>query len=236
MFNELLGEYGIHHVYTTPYNPSSNGLVERVNRTLAELLRNLSATHSTWDDYIPRAVVLYNSSYHSELKMSPSSYLLTKPFDLDPSTPLAESETQYWREGNPAFSPFEKGHLVLRKTVWKGRNVADKLADRYTGPYEIVSRRRNRVTYIIRKCSDGTEQRAHHTQLRRYHNPPKYITSHTAYKRLTQVEGTETEDGDGEERKDPDEAPHGDIYSLLVGRTPIMISTAPRKMRSSKAQ
>ena len=38
-FNEMLHRYGITHQYTTPNKPSSNGLIERANRTLLELLR-----------------------------------------------------------------------------------------------------------------------------------------------------------------------------------------------------
>ena len=33
-FNEVLVRYGISHIYSTPYHPSSNGAVEQLNRTI----------------------------------------------------------------------------------------------------------------------------------------------------------------------------------------------------------
>ncbi|RXG73158.1 Pro-Pol polyprotein [Armadillidium vulgare] len=38
-FEELLILHNIKHIYTTPYNPASNGITERVNRTLIQYLR-----------------------------------------------------------------------------------------------------------------------------------------------------------------------------------------------------
>lgn len=36
---ETLQEFSIKHCFSTPYNPSGNGLVERANRTIKELLK-----------------------------------------------------------------------------------------------------------------------------------------------------------------------------------------------------
>ena len=38
-FQQMLDEWEIEHVQTTPYMPSSNGLAERMIRTLSEILR-----------------------------------------------------------------------------------------------------------------------------------------------------------------------------------------------------
>ena len=75
-FNAVLQEAGIEHVYSIPYKPSSCGLVERVNRTMTKLLRNLSACPDSWDDDLPCSVILYNTTRHTELGMSPSQYIL----------------------------------------------------------------------------------------------------------------------------------------------------------------
>lgn len=42
-FEELLQEHNIKHIYSTPYCPSSNGACERVNKTLTEFLKGLTA-------------------------------------------------------------------------------------------------------------------------------------------------------------------------------------------------
>lgn len=40
-FEELLQKFSIKHVFTSPLKPASNGAVERVNRTIGEVLRSL---------------------------------------------------------------------------------------------------------------------------------------------------------------------------------------------------
>jgi hypothetical protein len=188
-FNLLLDEYSINHVFTTPYKPSSNGIVERVNRTVLELLRNLRVEKSTsWDDEISRVVTFYNSSPHSELGMSPSCYLLEMKHDLTPHLPVPAEDVEYWRTGNPSFVSFKLGQKVLRKVVFMGRNVIDKLADRYEGPYKVLKKNSNNVSYIIKHTTTGREIRAHHTQLRRYFEPPAYLTEHPCFPRVVQGE------------------------------------------------
>ena len=194
-FNQLLGEYGIKHIYTTAYKPSSNGLVERSNRTLIENLRSVGATASDWDTHVSKVVTLYNSSYHAELQESPCSRLLTRSHKLLVEGPMPDREKDHWREGNPSFRPFKRGHLVWRKVVFSGRNVTNKLADRYEGPYKVIIVNGNKVTYIVQDMETKRAHRVHHTQLRRYYSPPKYLLDHPSYKRLST--GDESYSGGG---------------------------------------
>ena len=183
-FRDLLDEYGIRKVLTTPYKPSSNGLVERSNRTLTELLRNLSAQSGNWEGDLAKAVTVYNSTYHSEICMSPSQFLLTKNHDSINRPLVPCHETAYWKEGNPSFAPFHKGQKVLKKVTFKGKLVADKFAARFEGPYTVVSLT-SKVTYLLKCEESGVETRAHHTQLRRFYDPPRYLLQHPAYERIT---------------------------------------------------
>ena len=182
-FKQLLESYGIRHTVTTPYKASSNGLVERSNRTILEALRLEESTDS-WLDSIYRVVVRYNNSYHSEIKATPADYLLSVAHDVVPKPVVPLPEVELWREGNPSFSPFKVGQLVLRKQIFQGNNVTDKLKDRFVGPYKVVLRNRNRVTYVIEECQTGHRQRAHHSQLRRFYEPPPYLKRHPVYERL----------------------------------------------------
>jgi len=84
--------------------------------------------------------------------------------------------------------------MVLRKVIFKGRQVTDKLADRYDGPYEVIYQNKNLVTYIVRRCDD---QRVHHTQIKKYYVPPSYLSRHPAYRRITQAEsGIDGDEGE----------------------------------------
>ena len=203
-FNELLHEWGIKHVYTSAYKPSSNGLAERTNRTVAELLRNVGAAINKWDDRISDVVMTYNHSYHSGLKESPASYLLTKSHSLLVTLPLSHNVRDTWKEGNPSFKSFKPGQLVLRRVVRKGRNVNDKLKDCYDGPYEVTVQHRNKVTYVIADSLSGTSYNVHHTQLRRYYKPPSYLSNHYFFLD-SDLEGSNSiESEDEEELSDAD--------------------------------
>ena len=214
-FNAVLESFSIDHMYTTPYRPASNGLVERANRTLAELLRNEDAERSTWDEFLPKIVINYNNSFHSELGMSPSEYLLKNPHNVMPGASLPAGETALWREGNPSFVPFRRGQQVLRKTMMKGNNVADKLTERFRGPYKIIVAHANRLTYVIKSEEDGSQQRAHYSQLRRFYKPPAYIVSHSAYKRMICVDSEDQMSEEDTMEVEPDDDRGGGDFGYL---------------------
>ena len=183
-FDALLDSYSIKHIRTTAYRPQGNGLCERTNRTITELLRNEGAESHNWDTFIPRIVILYNSSVHTDLSTTPSHYLLGREHSSFIGVPVPAEEQEYWKQGNPSFKPFRIGQLVLRKKVFSGNRVQDKLADRYSGPFEVISCNLNRVTYVVKHIVEDTEHKVHHTQLRRYYKPPKYLLNHSSYFRL----------------------------------------------------
>ncbi|GBB95550.1 hypothetical protein RclHR1_02560010 [Rhizophagus clarus] len=71
MVEKLLEKFGIKHVFSTPYHPQTNGLVERFNRTLCESLSKLVIQTNEWDRYIAPVLFAYQTSKHSTTKISP---------------------------------------------------------------------------------------------------------------------------------------------------------------------
>ncbi|CAB4414663.1 unnamed protein product [Rhizophagus irregularis] len=71
MVEKLLEKFGIKHVFSTPYHPQTNGLVERFNRTLCESLSKLVKQTNEWDQYIAPVLFAYRTSKHSTTKISP---------------------------------------------------------------------------------------------------------------------------------------------------------------------
>ena len=42
-FDQFCKEMGIRHIYTMPYKPQQNGIAERRNRTLMDMIRSMMA-------------------------------------------------------------------------------------------------------------------------------------------------------------------------------------------------
>ena len=63
-------------IFTTPYNPQCNGLTERFNKTLIQIIRKfVNAAGNDWDTWIPYALFAYRTAYHSSFRETPF-YLL----------------------------------------------------------------------------------------------------------------------------------------------------------------
>ena len=181
---EVLAKFSVAHSFSTPYCPASNGGVERVNRTIAEMLRGLASDRSNWDVNLPRAVMVYNNTTHRSLGMSPSSCLLTVAHDFRVQPLLPADVQEVWKEGHPRFTPFVVGQRVLYRKHRSGNLTVNKLTPLFVGPFVVARVRENRVTYIIRQnCVDGRvlERPVHYKQIKAYREPPGYLREHPCY-------------------------------------------------------
>ena len=72
-FEQVLHSHGINYVHSTPRHPKSNGMVERANQSLSQLMRTIISekNHSDWVEVLPFAVHAYNTSVHDVTKFSP---------------------------------------------------------------------------------------------------------------------------------------------------------------------
>ena len=69
---ELMKRSHIAQAHSITYHPQTNGLVERQNRTLVNMLRVYCSRYMTdWDKYLPQVVGAYNSTQHSTTGISP---------------------------------------------------------------------------------------------------------------------------------------------------------------------
>ena len=146
-FENILTDYNIAHIYTTPYSPSSNGAVERVNRTIIQHLRLALTEKQSWVELLPKIVIVYNHSIHTALDCSPCEFLLNKSHKIDPRL---IGESSYWIEPHKNFTPFKEWDLVGLKQRLPGNLTANKFAERFVGPYMINKIQTNKLSYIIR--------------------------------------------------------------------------------------
>jgi len=103
LFRELCEVLGIDKTRTTAFRPQSDGLVERANRTLQNMLAKFVATHQRdWDKYLPLVTLAYNSAVHESTGYSPSLLMFGRqinlPIDLvlgNPNDEVPKDRTEF---------------------------------------------------------------------------------------------------------------------------------------------
>ena len=63
--------FGTKKTHTTPYHPQGDGMVERFNRSLLQLLRTYVEKEEDWEQYLPLALYAYRTAQHSSTGISP---------------------------------------------------------------------------------------------------------------------------------------------------------------------
>ena len=86
-FKEIVKKLGIKQNFTTSWSPSSNGQIERYNKTITEILRCLTFKQpASWDLSLSLACMAYNHSFNQSISESPY-YIM---FLRDPILPYSE--------------------------------------------------------------------------------------------------------------------------------------------------
>lgn len=72
LFQHVCSLLDIHKTRTSPYHPSSDGLVERLNRTLTTMLSKfVNPNQLDWDLVLPYVMMAYRRSVQSSTKFTP---------------------------------------------------------------------------------------------------------------------------------------------------------------------
>ena len=87
--------FGVNRVYTSAYHPQTDGLTERFNQTLENMLRTyVNSAGDNWDMYLPLLKFAYNSSVQQTIGMAPFEALYgfspSMPNDVEVDRALAE--------------------------------------------------------------------------------------------------------------------------------------------------
>ena len=85
LIQELCKILKISKTRTTAYHPQCDGLIERFNRTLQEMIATITAYHPfDWEEALPNVCIAYNTSVHSTTGYSPF-YLM---YEREPRLPI----------------------------------------------------------------------------------------------------------------------------------------------------
>ena len=124
LFAEVCRLLGISKTRTTPYNPKSDGMIERFNRTLINMVAILledDTTQKTWDEHLAVATSAYRASPHESTGETPNMLMLGRetklPIDLTTQT-LEEEEEEEEDKENEDYAQ------KLRKNLQKAHERA----------------------------------------------------------------------------------------------------------------
>ena len=126
LFKEVTQLLEMKQTWTCAFNPKSDGMVERCNRTIEALLSAVvAADHSDWDEHLPFVMAAYRSSVHSTIGVSPNAMMLGR----ETTAPLAllYPEGEAVGEGAPGYvaklkKQIAQAHDFARKEI--GTSVA----------------------------------------------------------------------------------------------------------------
>ncbi|KAL5491524.1 hypothetical protein EMCRGX_G016826 [Ephydatia muelleri] len=131
--DEMMKILNIKHHLITAYHPQSNGLVERFNQSLQNMLRKcIQEKKEKWDDYLDTCTFAYNTSRHESTKFTPFEIMFGRkailPLDLDAGVhqgPCNEAEVTICSQ-ETEIQQKESQHKALLEEVQKNIISAQK--------------------------------------------------------------------------------------------------------------
>lgn len=129
---EITKLLSIKHNRTTSYHPRTNGLTERFNKTVADMISHyVSADHKDWDRFLPHVLFAYNTSVHDVTGMTPYFLLFgyepTLPIDAALNLPVNQIEHPFSLQNiHYAQEARKLANLKIQQSQLKNKERFDK--------------------------------------------------------------------------------------------------------------
>lgn len=75
VLRQTLAAFGVEKSHMTAYHPQGDGMVERLHRSLLQMLRAYVHAESDWKRYLPLVLHAYRTSVHSSTGFTPFSLM-----------------------------------------------------------------------------------------------------------------------------------------------------------------
>lgn len=197
--NQVLEALSIKHIMSSVYHPSTNGLVERQNRTLQEAISlYVSQNQKDWDLILAFVTFAINTARSESTKFSPFNLIYGRdpkvPLDLIYKTPsnfiaVDDIESRFleswslvrqnlndarrrqkdYYDSRHRKVSFEIGDKVLIYSRVRRVGLNPKLQPLWSGPF-IVTKKFGTVTYQVNDPDTGYSEKAHVQRLRPYYD------------------------------------------------------------------
>ena len=133
MFTEMCKRLHISKTRNSPYHPQSSGLVERLNRTIEDMISKfVSKNQKDWDLYLPYLMMAYRSSVHDTMGEAPCFMMMgrevTLPIDLIFGKHAVQEPKSLPDYVEYFINRMEKVHEVIRDRLM---NSAERQKRRY---------------------------------------------------------------------------------------------------------
>lgn len=193
ILKQTLVAFGVEKSHTTAYHPQCDGMVERFNRSLLQLLRSYVDRNEDWERYLPLLLYAYRTAIHSTTGVSPfvlmygcqpktaffspntafdvnsyQAHLQRKLAELRDFVDLNLSQSAHSQKS------FYDNHSQLRSfksgtAVWLSVPTAGKLEPRWEGNWTVCSAK----TPVSIEITDGQKTKVVHVNRLRLRIQPE---------------------------------------------------------------
>ena len=138
LIKELCKIHGIEKTRTSPYHPQADGMVEKFNKTLVDLLKSICEDPTEWDEKLPIACAAYNSTVHDTSGYTPNMLMFGHELRHSQSKivpePCVQKETgtysDYVRKLKQRYEVvFDTARKTLRKRALLQKKYYDRKAN-----------------------------------------------------------------------------------------------------------
>ncbi|UYV69952.1 hypothetical protein LAZ67_7001313 [Cordylochernes scorpioides] len=188
MVKEVTSRCKISHLFTTAYHPQTNGLTERLNKTLGDMLSMyVDAEQRDWDSVLPYVIFAYNTAQQGSTRFSPFFLVHGREAEtlLDVLLPYEDETSDHDSGGQMVHRSVEYrvGDLVWVFTPVRKTGLSEKLLKKYFGPYKIT-RKVSEVNYEVEALEQSSRRRrrsqkdvVHVLRMKPYRDPGQQLVT-----------------------------------------------------------